>query len=86
MFFFILCFHDFADSQLEVGVLVLLPFRIEFVGLWLCEILTIFGGCICHVSFEIHNPIKVTSLGKNLIFILAYFSSKLMYRRDESRF
>ncbi|KAL6572460.1 Cyclin [Orobanche minor] len=50
------------EFQFAVGVLVLLPGRVKFAGLCLCQILALFGGCISCIPLKIYSPTYATSL------------------------
>ncbi|KAL6572459.1 Cyclin [Orobanche minor] len=50
------------EFQFAVGVLVLLPGRVKFAGLCLCQILPFFGGCISCIPLKIYSPTYATSL------------------------
>ncbi|KAL6511603.1 Cyclin [Orobanche gracilis] len=50
------------EFQFAVGVLMLLPGRVKFTGLWVYQILAFFGGCISCIPLKIHSPAYATSL------------------------
>lgn len=61
----------FSELQFEVRVPGVLPSRVKFIGLQLCEVLTFFGSSCCDIPFKIHIAAKVTSLGENLVSMFA---------------
>ncbi|MCD7470776.1 hypothetical protein HAX54_010886 [Datura stramonium] len=46
------CSRRLQKPRFAVGVSGLLPSRIKFIGLQLCEILAFFGSCCCDIPFK----------------------------------
>ena len=61
---FYLNFLYFAESKFAIGIPRVLPSRVKLVRLWLHEILTFSGCCLCYISFNVHIATKISTLGK----------------------